>query len=234
VTGRWPSRDPIEESGGQNLHQFAENNGITKHDYLGQKLDYSVEMGAYAWGRSIGKLKDVGWFGATTTATVPKDGKGENKAVVEPDEENDGKCKVYIKSSQEFNVTVSTFIANDLLDREYTLDGFEAIVDHEWRRANSYILAYDKWLKQFEDMSGKCLKRNLTSLQATGHKTRLEKWLDGKRRENKNTYTNWTEKQRISINEENNRILRKGGLVDSIDTPHVFTEMKEVDMTCPK
>ncbi|MGJ8697845.1 MAG: RHS repeat domain-containing protein [Verrucomicrobiaceae bacterium] len=35
VTGRWPSRDPIEEDGGINLYAFASNNGINRWDYLG-------------------------------------------------------------------------------------------------------------------------------------------------------------------------------------------------------
>ncbi len=35
VSGRWPSRDPIEEAGGVNLHGFVRNNGISWIDFLG-------------------------------------------------------------------------------------------------------------------------------------------------------------------------------------------------------
>ena len=35
ITGRWPSRDPIEEGGGANLYTFAFNNSIKNIDYLG-------------------------------------------------------------------------------------------------------------------------------------------------------------------------------------------------------
>jgi integrase/recombinase XerD len=35
VTGRWPSRDPIEEEGGINLYGFVGNNGVGRWDYLG-------------------------------------------------------------------------------------------------------------------------------------------------------------------------------------------------------
>jgi hypothetical protein len=35
VTGRWPSRDPIEEEGGINLYGFVGNDGIDWLDYLG-------------------------------------------------------------------------------------------------------------------------------------------------------------------------------------------------------
>ena len=37
-TGRWPSRDPIEERGGVNLYGFLGNRTISKVDYLGMKL----------------------------------------------------------------------------------------------------------------------------------------------------------------------------------------------------
>lgn len=35
VTGRWPSRDPIEEGGGLNLYGFVRNDGVSKIDFLG-------------------------------------------------------------------------------------------------------------------------------------------------------------------------------------------------------
>ncbi len=35
VTGRWPSRDPIEERGGVNLYAFVNNDGVNKWDRLG-------------------------------------------------------------------------------------------------------------------------------------------------------------------------------------------------------
>jgi RHS repeat-associated protein len=42
VTGRWPSRDPIEEEGGINLYGFAWNNGINAIDYLGLTTDGNI------------------------------------------------------------------------------------------------------------------------------------------------------------------------------------------------
>ena len=36
VTGRWPSRDPIEEKGGVNLYGFMGNDGINRIDILGE------------------------------------------------------------------------------------------------------------------------------------------------------------------------------------------------------
>lgn len=37
VTGRWPSRDPIEEEGGINLYGFVGNNGVNQWDVLGER-----------------------------------------------------------------------------------------------------------------------------------------------------------------------------------------------------
>jgi uncharacterized protein RhaS with RHS repeats len=37
VTGRWPSRDPIEEEGGINLYGFVGNDGVNGLDFLGLK-----------------------------------------------------------------------------------------------------------------------------------------------------------------------------------------------------
>ena len=41
LTGRWPSRDPIEEDGGVNLYGFVGNDGANKFDELGFKA-YAV------------------------------------------------------------------------------------------------------------------------------------------------------------------------------------------------
>ena len=35
-TGKWPSRDPIEEEGGMNLYGFVGNDGVNKWDVLGE------------------------------------------------------------------------------------------------------------------------------------------------------------------------------------------------------
>jgi len=39
VTGRWSSRDPIEERGGVNLYGFVGNDGVNSVDYLGLWID---------------------------------------------------------------------------------------------------------------------------------------------------------------------------------------------------
>lgn len=56
VTGRWPSRDPIEERGGSNLYGFVGNNPVKWVDRLG--LDRSID-GTLHWKLLIDKWKVV-------------------------------------------------------------------------------------------------------------------------------------------------------------------------------
>jgi RHS repeat-associated protein len=46
ITGRWPSRDPIEENGGVNLYGFVRNDGINRLDYLG--LSPETDLGDWS------------------------------------------------------------------------------------------------------------------------------------------------------------------------------------------
>jgi hypothetical protein len=52
VTGRWPSRDPIEERGGINLYGFVGNQGLNRIDKLG-KVIWSFEGGKFSLGSDI-------------------------------------------------------------------------------------------------------------------------------------------------------------------------------------
>ena len=45
VTGRWRSRDPIEEKGGLNLYAFVGNDVINANDYLGRETVYPGKSG---------------------------------------------------------------------------------------------------------------------------------------------------------------------------------------------
>jgi RHS repeat-associated protein len=44
LTGRWPSRDPIEEEGGLNLYGFVGNDGLNQIDVLGMKIESSCPL----------------------------------------------------------------------------------------------------------------------------------------------------------------------------------------------
>lgn len=85
-TGRWASRDPIEERGGVNLYAFVGNYGVGAVDAIGlTRVDTGVRkcfiIGPH-WFLSIGDPKD----GGTTIGFGPAEGdvKGAAKTAVTP------------------------------------------------------------------------------------------------------------------------------------------------------
>jgi RHS repeat-associated protein len=68
-TGRWPSRDPIEEQGGANLYSFVLNDGVNRWDALG--LISSIHAGAWAGAQAGWTAAElVQTFGLTTAAAL--------------------------------------------------------------------------------------------------------------------------------------------------------------------
>lgn len=63
-TGRWLSRDPLEEQGGQNLYAFVQNCPLCYYDYLGREGYWSdVGTTVQGMGQGVGKVsKDLGYF----------------------------------------------------------------------------------------------------------------------------------------------------------------------------
>lgn len=64
LTGRWLSRDPIEESGGINLYGFVGNDGIADLDALGFISAAVVASGEISIDFCKGEVKFVGWIWA--------------------------------------------------------------------------------------------------------------------------------------------------------------------------
>ena len=60
-TGRWPSRDPIEENGGINLYGFAGNDGVDQWDYLG-KVTQNCKITIFA-GHTNAVKREMNGFG---------------------------------------------------------------------------------------------------------------------------------------------------------------------------
>jgi uncharacterized protein RhaS with RHS repeats len=53
LTGRWPSRDPVEEEGGNNLYGFVGNDGVNNWDVLGTCILGGVEFGEVTIGVDV-------------------------------------------------------------------------------------------------------------------------------------------------------------------------------------
>jgi hypothetical protein len=67
VTGRWPSRDPIEEQGGVNLYGFVGNNGVNRWDLLGSEEKGEESSITCDCDDDIGNLKDLTISGTIST-----------------------------------------------------------------------------------------------------------------------------------------------------------------------
>jgi RHS repeat-associated protein len=76
TTGRWPSRDPIEERGGLNLYGFVNNDGVDQWDYLGLEIRPQWVWDGWTEWEFYGEVKDSGWFDLTepysVTPTAPE------------------------------------------------------------------------------------------------------------------------------------------------------------------
>jgi RHS repeat-associated protein len=75
LTGRWPSRDPIEESGGVNFYATVGNDSVNTYDYLGRE-DAKKKVAKYTlnWKTVEIKMGNCGHFKWTIEWSV----KGEN------------------------------------------------------------------------------------------------------------------------------------------------------------
>jgi RHS repeat-associated protein len=74
-TGRWPSRDPIEERGGVNLYGFVENDGLNWLDYLGMGTVMPRDVTNYHFDVfEDGKWEKRDGFQGFRLTKLPKDG----------------------------------------------------------------------------------------------------------------------------------------------------------------
>ncbi|MGJ8635156.1 MAG: RHS repeat-associated core domain-containing protein, partial [Luteolibacter sp.] len=244
-TGRWPSRDPIEEKGGINLYGFVGNNGISMIDLFGLAFeDEGLEAITLAGRPDNWGAEQLGGTPKEFSTPTEKDGT-ENKVTKEcedPDSTSK-RYKVYIEKSIEYDVTVNAKYISDQTGKLYSSAGLQAIQDHEQRRLDAYSAGYDEYLKIFEsDITSKCSKSDLTGLQANAYLKKLEKWLTTKQGDSKRLYKSWTEAQQKGITGESGSYRDVGGnqwdygknIFNSIGSPHQNTNFTSVDFTCPK
>jgi RHS repeat-associated protein len=71
ATGRWPSRDPIEEQGGINLYGFVGNNGVNRWDLLGLDFIAAARTEVNWFGINLGMHAIIQYW--TSCFKLPKD-----------------------------------------------------------------------------------------------------------------------------------------------------------------
>ena len=115
LTGRWPSRDPIEEQGGINLYGFVRNNGVNRWDLLGRyslnpdatkgpdasevtRIENSLERISKRMDELLGQIKDL-----KNCLAIQGDSKGAG-AELDKFEDTATKIKEAIKSNRELEL----------------------------------------------------------------------------------------------------------------------------------
>ena len=106
LTGRWPSRDPIEEKGGMNLYGFVGNNAIAASDILGlvSESDFAALTGIKKICCMIAK-----------GITVSLGQGGQENNVPDIDSCADKKCCSKTSSFHADNVMIPTYDAQKVL-----------------------------------------------------------------------------------------------------------------------
>jgi RHS repeat-associated protein len=69
VTGRWPSRDPIQERGGLNIYAFVGNDGVNRLDLLGQDVLINAQYGSGGYYVGMHSNNDTSNVSFTVEAT---------------------------------------------------------------------------------------------------------------------------------------------------------------------
>lgn len=159
-------------------------------------------------------------------------------------EGHDKTYRVYIESSEEYDVTVNARVIGDQIGALYSTAGLHAIVAHEQRRLTAYGMAYQEYLEIFEDdITDKCGKTGIEShLAATQYKKALEDWLNNKQSEAKSRYKSWAKLQQTGITKENNGALDQNGgkwvygenIFNSFSAIHQYTDFDDMDWSCPQ
>ena len=143
-TGRWLSRDPIEDAGGANYYVCAGNDLLSLIDLLGLKLlmvpTYSEPLATIRGGPGHST-----WFAMTGYTDPVAMGEGEFEEKV-----NGGKFCARIKRAKEISVTVWTAIPSDAVGRALTARGLADVTAHEDRRRAVISKAFSVYLAPVE------------------------------------------------------------------------------------
>ncbi|MEI6674693.1 MAG: RHS repeat-associated core domain-containing protein [Verrucomicrobiota bacterium] len=178
LTGRWPSRDLIEEEGGMNLYEFVGNDTVNNLDGLGDRLIHvghdtleHIENihGVYAYtGDPSALLTDIARANKSGSHNVKEDG---------------GKCCAWVESAAQIFVNVQTLYPKQSSMSTFpypvTAGGYQAIVAHEGRRQYAYIVAFKRYLKPISEKGPKALRcGKICRSQPGDAKKMLDKYLD--------------------------------------------------------
>ncbi len=204
----WPSRDPIEEEGGESLYGFVVNDGVNRIDGLGDRLinvshdnmqtilsTYNV----YAYTGDISSiLSGIAYANKTGTHDIRED---------------NGKCCAWVVSAAKIQANVYTIYPyqRSMAGFKYSVTrrGYQAIVAHEGRRQYAYNVAYKRDLAPISEKGRRALRCGKICRSKSGEaKELLEQYLDENQRKAMEEFDafqdKWQRKIGITENPETN------------------------------
>ncbi len=215
-TGRWLSRDPIEEFGGINPYVTLENELLSQIDLLGLLLfgDEKIRVG-----KRTADGKKLHYTQITQLAAV---GDHEIEETKEP-----GCPEMHcaqIKKAKELRLKWKTRLADPFLaiGLSVTVNGYDATLVHERKRQGVINSAYSEFLADAELTGSAALACGKLCCSKRGQAKRaLVTWLDNLQTTRLKSAGDYETQEEVEIEKENLRWRRVGGLIDSLENPYV-------------
>ena len=219
VTGRWPSRDPIEEQGGINLYGFVSNDGVNRWDFLG--LDWIPEDVQILPKEEYDKFEEEHGHekgdSAGLTTSKHRDGKdgvdlpypcknGEDDIV----ESSDGKLAV-LATAHKLDLAIIVRVRSwEEMKEDFTEDGYIELKRHERKRLEVYRQAYNHFIEPIQGDGAIARMCGTVSSEEPGKaKEIIEEYLEENRKIALDAYFEWVFTQQVLIARE--RIVKKAG-----------------------
>jgi RHS repeat-associated protein len=200
VTGRWPSRDPIEEEGGSNLHGSVSNRVVNNIDYLG--LKYNVEQ-RYM---EMSDLFRMGGYHSFVGS--PSWGKVVPEILTDRDDyvyvSSDGKsAEVVIARQIDVDVLAvypTTNVANGI---SYSAQGMMSLVGHELKREEIYRMAYEEYINPIDTTGDIAIKCGCIYRSEAGEAEKaLRDYLENNRKIGVTEFVNYAQKEQRELGAE--------------------------------
>ena len=213
--GRWPSRDPIEENGGENLYGFVGNDPIARWDELGLKWIFSTNNSPVNTIRAMRDAPNPNRLARTTWPIT------ETGADIINTFKKRGLCCAKVKKAKVVTITVTMYIPSDL-NNFATRSGMNGIKGHEKRRVKALKYGYKGYLKKANTgfFGGGLPKKCGTICDAKPGvaKAKLEAYLKALRAAAIKQFDAYNDPQQAGISGEGRTF--EGFLVDSITNIH--------------
>ena len=209
LLGRWPSRDPIEEEGGNNIYGFVNNAPIHDSDKLGLTINmlapfYDTLANIYRQYSVLAYTGDL--LGGMAFPTIEG-----NDSFEHLNQGKDGLCCVKVKCAAKLTINVRTILPSNWGDVTnidgtlvtYSRSGYKSVIKHEFRRRGVYKRANHAFLEPAEKVGNQATKCGAICRGSFADaEVALTKYLEGLRQEAMDDYWAYVQAEQNSIDGE--------------------------------